>query len=296
MKIVDFYGNGHSAISFEIFPPRTSTGMAGLEERLPQLISLAPAFITVTYGALGTEQGRTLEIASRIKNDYAMEAVHHLTCVGSSREELTRTIEEIRRHNIENIIALRGDPPRGDTLFVPPSDGYSHADQLVDHIHQFGGFGIGVAGYPEKHIESPNLEADLQNLKLKADSGADAIITQLYYDNKYFYRFLEQCRTLGIDQPIVPGLMPIQNLNQITRIIDRCGATIPEHLLAQLEQAGDNTEKVWEISVTHTTNQALDLLQHGVPGIHFYVLNSDSHIAEILQRIRPALKKFAPYP
>ena len=270
--------------------------MVGLEERLPQLISLAPAFITVTYGALGTEQGRTLEIASRIKNDYAMEAVHHLTCVGSSREELTRTIEEIRRHNIENIIALRGDPPRGDTLFVPPSDGYSHADQLVDHIHQFGGFGIGVAGYPEKHIESPNLEADLQNLKLKADSGADAIITQLYYDNKYFYRFLEQCRTLGIDQPIVPGLMPIQNLNQITRIIDRCGATIPEHLLAQLEQAGDNTEKVWEISVTHTTNQALDLLQHGVPGIHFYVLNSDSHIAEILQRIRPALKKFAPYP
>lgn len=289
MKIVDFYGNGHSAISFEIFPPRTSTGMAGLEERLPQLISLAPAFITVTYGALGTEQGRTLEIASRIKNDYGMETAHHLTCVGSSREELTRTIEEIRRHNIENIIALRGDPPRGDSLFVPPDDGYSHADQLVDHIHQLGGFGIGVAGYPEKHIEAPDFATDLQNLKRKVNNGADVIITQLYYDNSQFYRFVDHCRAEGIHQPIIPGLMPILGIEQIKRITSMCGATIPKLLLSQLEEAGNDIDKVHEIGISHTANQALDLLSHGVPGIHFYVLNQYFHIAEIMERIKSAL-------
>ena len=294
MKFSDIYHSNETAISFELFPPKSEQAMEKLEERLPNLIALQPSLITVTYGAMGSASGQTLQLCSRLKNEYHVETAHHLTCVEADQVEITEILESIRQHNIENIVALRGDARHGDIEFIPPKNGYNHGNQLVEHIHSIGGFSIAVAGYPEKHIESPNLEADLQNLKLKADSGADAIITQLYYDNKYFYRFLEQCRTLGIDQPIVPGLMPIQNLNQITRIIDRCGATIPEHLLAQLEQAGDNTEKVWEISVTHTTNQALDLLQHGVPGIHFYVLNSDSHIAEILQRIRPALHKYAP--
>jgi methylenetetrahydrofolate reductase (NADPH) len=293
MKFSDIYHANQTAITFELFPPRSEKGMAVLEERLPDLISLQPSLITVTYGALGSAPGETLQICSRLKNEYHVETAHHLTCVGANQVEITAILETMRQHNIENIVALRGDPPQGDIEFIPPTNGYNHGNQLVEHIHAIGGFSIAVAGYPEKHTEAPNFEADLQNLKLKVDSGADAIITQLFYDNNVFYRFLEQCRTLGIDKPIVPGLMPILGLNQIKRIADKCGATIPEHLLAQLKQAGDNAEKIWEISVTHTANQALDLLQHGVPGIHFYVLNSDYHIAEIIRRIRPILHRYA---
>jgi methylenetetrahydrofolate reductase (NADPH) len=290
MRIADFYGNGPPAISFELFPPRTARTLADLKERLPSLISLGPSFMTVTYGALGSTRGRTLEIASLIKNEYGMETAHHLTCVGSSRDEITAILDDIRQHNIENIVALRGDPPRGDTAFTPPEDGYSHGDQLVEHIRGFGGFGIAVAGYPEKHIEAPDYETDLLNLKRKVDCGADVVITQLCYDNRHFYRFVERCRAIGIHQPIVPGLMPILSVDQIKRITGMCGATIPEQLLRQLEDAGDDEERVHEIGVVHTANQALDLLSRGVPGIHFYVLNRHSHIAEIMERIRPALR------
>ena len=290
MKLADFYGKGPPAISFELFPPRTANAMAGLEERLPKLISLGPSFITVTYGALGSTQERTLEITSRIKNEYGMETAHHLTCVGSSRDETTAILEKIRQHNIENIVALRGDPAQGDAAFTAPEDGYSHGNQLVEHIRAFGGFGIGVAGYPEKHIEAPDAETDLQNLKRKVDSGAYVVITQLYYDNSHFYRFVEQCRAMGIHQPIVPGLMPILSVEQIKRITGMCGATIPEQLLRQLEDAGSDEERVHEIGIAHTANQALGLLHHGVPGIHFYVLNRHFHIAEIMTRIKPALQ------
>lgn len=290
MKFADFYGKGYPVISFELFPPRNTKTMAELEERLPKLISLKPSFITVTYGALGSTQERTLEIASLIKNEYGMETAHHLTCVGSSRDEITSILERIRQNNIENIIALRGDPARGETTFIPSQNGYSHGNQLVGHIREFGGFGIGVAGYPETHIEAPDAETDLRNLKQKADTGADAVITQLYYTNSHFYHFVERCRVMGIYQPIVPGLMPILSVEQIKRITSICGATLPEQLLQQLEDAGSDQERVHEIGIAHTANQALDLLRHGVPGIHFYVLNRHFHIAEIMKRIKHALQ------
>ncbi|MBI2856442.1 MAG: methylenetetrahydrofolate reductase [NAD(P)H] [Chloroflexi bacterium] len=289
MKFADYYRDGHPAISFELFPPRTEAGLAALEERLPRLISLKPSFITVTYGAMGTTRERTLEIASKIRNEYGMETAHHLTCVASSRDEMSEILEDIRKHNIENIVALRGDPPQGEATFTPPKDGYSHANELVQHIRRFGGFGVAVAGYPEKHTEAPDLETDLGNLKRKLDAGADAVITQLYYDNRHFYEFVDRCRSIGIQQPIVPGLMPILNVEQIKRITGLCGATIPPDLLGQLEGAKDDEERVHQIGITHTANQALDLLNHGVPGIHFYVLNQYFHIAEIMERIRPAL-------
>jgi len=290
MKFAELYKTGPTAISFELFPPRTEKTLAELEERLPKLIDLGPSLMTVTYGALGTTQGRTLEIASKIKNEYGMECAHHLTCVGSSREEIGLILDDIRKHDIENIVALRGDPPRGETEFTPPKDGYSHGNQLVEHISRYGGFGIAVAGYPEKHLEAPDFETDLENLKRKMDSGADVIITQLYYDNRNFYDFVERCRAVGINQPIIPGLMPILNVEQIKRITSMCGATIPTELLRQLEDAGNDEERVIEIGITHTANQALDLLQHGVQGIHFYVLNRHFQIAEIMERIRPSLK------
>ena len=291
MKFADFYADGRPAISFELFPPRTERTLAELEERLPRLIGLGPSFMTVTYGALGSTRDLTLEVASKIKLEYGMETAHHLTCVGSSRDEITGILEEIRAQGIENIVALRGDPPRGETEFTPPEDGYGHGNELVEHINRIGGFSVAVAGYPEKHLEAPDFETDLRNLKRKVDSGADGVITQLFYDNSDFFSFVDRCRAIGIEQPIVPGLMPILNVQQIKRITDMCGATIPDDLLEQLNDAEDDEESVHQLGIVHTADQAIDLLDHGVPGIHFYVLNRHFHIADIMERIQPALQR-----
>jgi methylenetetrahydrofolate reductase (NADPH) len=289
MKFTDLLERDSPVISFELFPPRYERGMAELEARLPKLVDLEPSFISVTYGAMGTTRETTLALASKIKNLYGQETAHHLTCVGSSRDEITGMLEDIRRNNIDNIIALRGDPPRGETGFTAARDGFGHANELVEHIQDFDGFGIAVAGYPEKHLEAPDFETDMQNLKRKMGAGADMVITQLFYDNSFYYDFVEQCRAIGIHKPVIPGLMPILNVNQIKRITNTCGSSIPEELLQQLEEAGDNEERVHEIGITHTANQALDLLKQGAPGIHFYILNRYFHIAEIMERIRQAL-------
>ncbi len=289
MKLPEFYKIGSPAISFELFPPRTARSLSELEERLPGLISLNPSFMTVTYGALGSTRDRTLEIASLLKNVYGMETAHHLTCVGATKDDITEILTEMQRHKIENIVALRGDPPQEDGIFVPIENGLSHGNQLVRHIREFADFGIAVAGYPEKHIEANDYKTDLQHLKSKVDSGAEVIITQLFYDNQHFYRFVKDCRALGIAQPIVAGLMPILNFQQIKRITRMCGATIPSKLLKDLEDAGQDEEAVHRIGIIHTSNQALDLLNQGVDGIHFYVLNRHFHIAEIMDRIKEAL-------
>ena len=291
MKFHDFYASGHPVISFELFPPHTDRGLAKLERRLPKLIALQPSFLTVTYGALGTTQDRTLEVVSKIKNFYHQDVAHHLTCVGSTREEIAQLLEDLRRENIENIVALRGDPPQGETEFKPPKGGYRYGNELVGHIRKFGGFGIAVAGYPEKHIEATDFETDMKNLKRKVDAGADVVITQLFYDNHLFYAFVDRCRAIGITKPIVPGLLPILNLEQIKRITRMCGASIPRELLEKLNNTGDNQDRVHEIGINHTVAQAVDLLNHGVSGIHFYVLNQSFHIAEIMEHIRPVLEQ-----
>ena len=291
MKFHDFYASGHPVISFELFPPHTDRGLAKLERRLPKLIALQPSFLTVTYGALGTTRDRTLEVVSKIKNIYHQDVAHHLTCVASTQEEIAQLLEDLRRENIENIVALRGDPPQGETEFKPPKGGYRYGNELVSHIRKFGGFGIAVAGYPEKHIEAINFETDLKNLKRKVDAGADLVITQLFYDNHLFYAFVDRCRAIGITKPLVPGLLPILNLEQIKRITRMCGASIPRELLEKLTNSGDNQDRVHEIGINHTVAQAVDLLNHGVSGIHFYVLNQYFHIAEIMEHLRPILEQ-----
>lgn len=290
MRFSDFYGNGYPVISFELFPPKTDKGLAELESRLSKLISLRPSFITVTYGALGSTRERTLEIVSKIKKQHGKECAHHLTCVGATRDEISQMLEQIRDHGIENIVALRGDPPQGEAEFKAPEGGFCYANELVQHIRTLGGFGIAVAGYPEKHIEASDFETDLVNLKRKVDAGADVVITQLFYDNSDYYSFVRRCRALGIEQPIIPGLLPILNVEQIKRITGICGSSIPEALMHQLLEAGDDPKRVHEIGIAHTATQALDLLENGVAGIHFYVLNQHFHVAEIMERIRPALE------
>ena len=286
-----FKDGGKPIISFEIFPPKTDKGMGPLLEIIPELVALGPDYITVTYGAMGSTQHRTLEIASLIKNVYKMETACHLTCVGASRNELDEILRRISDSSIRNIVALRGDPPQGDKTFIPPSDGYAHANQLVEHIRRLESekgqepFGIAVAGYPEKHIEAPSMEIDIANLKRKVEAGGDIIITQLFFINKFFFNFVERARTAGITVPIIPGLMPILSVKQIKRITSMCGSSIPHELQLDLDSAADDDEKASEIGIRQCIRQANDLLSHGVSGIHFYVLNKSIHIRQIMEAL-----------
>ena len=259
-----------------------------------QTLSLLHHFLGLYYGAMGGTRDRTLEIASLIKNRNGIETAHHLTCVGLTRVEVSEHLTAIHAQGIENIVALRGDPPQGETEFRPAPNGYSHGGDLARHIKQHGGFGIAVAGYPEKHLEAPDFETDLRRLRWKVDQGADVIITQLFYDNRHFYEFVEMCRKKGIDRPIVPGLMPILNVSQIKRITQMCGATIPPELLDRLSEAAEDDERVHELGIAHAVEQARDLLDNGVAGLHFYVLNQYFHIAEIMDRLRPFVQGHKP--
>jgi methylenetetrahydrofolate reductase (NADPH) len=294
MRFAEFYkGANGPHISFEVFPPKTDAAMASLRRVLPELIALRPSYMTVTYGALGTTRERTLEIASILKDEYRMESACHLTCVGSSRGDLDRILDDIHRAGIENIVALRGDPPRGETAFVPSPDGYAHANELVAHIRRRHGqaFGVAVAGYPEKHLESPDRDSDLRYLKNKVDAGADIVITQLFYDNADFFSFADSARAAGVKVPLIPGLLPVLSEKQVRRITSLCGSKIPQSLQGELESAGDNDERAEEIGIRQCVAQASELLRRGVPGIHFYVLNKSSHMRLIMEELRPILEE-----
>ncbi|GAB4311337.1 MAG: methylenetetrahydrofolate reductase [NAD(P)H] [Candidatus Sumerlaeia bacterium] len=295
MRFSDFYNDRKPAVSFEVFPPKTYETFARLLDIFPRLVALKPKFMSVTYGAMGTTQERTLEIAAMILSEYRLDTACHLTCVGASRRQLDEILSAIYDAGIRHIVALRGDPPKGETAFIPPADGLSHADELVEHIHRFTAhngterFGIAVAGYPEKHVEAPDMATDLLNLKRKVDAGADCVITQLFFDNALYYRFVEQARRVGVGVPIVPGLLPIQSAQQILRMTAMCGATIPSDLRAELAGAADDDKLARKIGVRRCIAQARDLLEHGVPGIHFYVLNRADLIEQIMAEIQDLL-------
>jgi methylenetetrahydrofolate reductase (NADPH) len=292
MRFAEFYaGSTGPHISFEVFPPKTDAAMESLRRVLPELIELGPRYMTVTYGAGGSTRERTVGIAALIKREYHMESVCHLTCVGHSRADLDRLLDEIRDSDIENIVALRGDPPRGETTFVPPPDGYSHGNELVAHIRRrhAADFGIAVAGYPEKHLESPDIDSDLRHFKNKVDAGADIAITQLFYDNDHFFSFVKAVRSLGVSKPIIPGLLPVLSAKQVQRITSMCGSQIPATLQAGLQAAGDDDNHAEEVGIRQCVAQATELLRRGVPGIHFYVLNKSRHMRRIMAQLQPIL-------
>ncbi|MDX1951302.1 MAG: methylenetetrahydrofolate reductase [NAD(P)H] [Verrucomicrobiota bacterium] len=287
----EFYRAKKPVISFEVFPPKTDAAYDNLRQILPELVALKPDFMTVTYGAFGSTQERTLEIARLIQDKYGLPTACHLTCVGSSRSDLDKILSDFEKAGIKNIVALRGDPPQGQTAFVPPADGYSHADQLVRHIRDresSGGtrFGIVVAGYPEKHVEAPDLQTDMLNLKRKVEAGADGVVTQLFYENDFFFRFQDSMQKLGVHVPIIPGLLPVLSAKQIMRITSLCGSCLPKGLMAELELAGDDADKAEAIGVKQCVAQAKELIARGVPGIHFYVLNKSSHMKQIMASLR----------
>jgi methylenetetrahydrofolate reductase (NADPH) len=286
MKLTDAYGPGRFGLSFELFPPKTPQGVSNLFRHVARLVEFHPSFITCTYGAGGSTQDLTLQIVARVHREFRLPVATHLTCVGRTVDELRDYLRSAQSSDIENVVALRGDPPRGEAAFRPVEGGLRYANELVALIRgEFPEFGIAVAGYPETHQEAPSPEVDLANLKRKVDAGADVVITQLFYDNDDFFRFRDACHALGIRRPIVPGLLPVTNCAQIKRITSLCGARLPAPFVRRLEEAGDDAEAQFTIGVDFAIRQTQGLLDAGVPGIHFYVLNRSEAAAEVLSKV-----------
>jgi methylenetetrahydrofolate reductase (NADPH) len=286
MKLSAAYGPGKFGLSFELFPPKTPQGVASLFQHVSRLVEFRPSFITCTYGAGGSTQELTLEIVARVHREFQLPVATHLTCVGRTVDELRNYLLTALESGVSNVVALRGDPPKGDTAFTPIAGGFSYANELVKLIHsEFRDFGIAVAGYPEKHQEAPSPEVDLENLKRKVDAGADVVITQLFYDNDDFFRFRDRCHAIGIRLPIVPGLLPVTNFAQIQRITSLCGARLPAPFVRRLEEAGDAADEQFRIGVEFATRQTQALIEAGVPGIHFYVLNRSEAATEVLKNV-----------
>ena len=283
MRIAEIYRPGKFGLSFEIFPPKTPDGDDALWENVARLARLKPAFISCTYGAGGSTRTRTVELCQEIQRRFGQTATTHFTCLGGSLVELREWLALARDRGIKNIMALRGDPPAGQAQFRQVVGGLKNANELVALIKsEFPEFGIGVAGYPEKHPEAASLEIDLVNLKRKVGSGAHAVYTQLFFDNESFYRFRDRCDQMGIHVPIVPGIMPVLNFAQIKRITSMCGAVLPAGLANRLEAAQDDKDAQFKIGVDFAIGQCQDLLERGVPGIHFYVLNRSQACETIL--------------
>lgn len=291
MKISTLLQSGRPLFSFEFFPPKTPQGEASLFRTLHELKPLKPAFVSITYGAGGSERSKTAEWAARIQNEVGLVAMAHLTCVGSTREELLAMLHEYARVGVQNLMAVRGDPPRGAREFQPVAGGCRYASDLIALIRaEFGDrFTVAGGGYPEGHPEAVSLEADLHNLKRKVEAGLDLVVTQLFFNNALYFGFVERARRIGIQVPIIPGLMPITDLAQIRRFMDMCGASIPGPLLSRLERA-QSPQEVLEIGVEHTTRQAQELLEAGVPGIHLYTLNKSPATRWVMQNLQMVLQ------
>jgi len=285
-KISEIYGGQDFGLSIEIFPPKSEQGDVALFEHLQKLRGYEPAFISCTYGAGGTTRTRTVELCQRIQSELSLPATAHFTCVGSTVDELTEWLQYAGEAGVVNIMALRGDPPKGEESFQAFDGGLKYANELVELIRRESPeSGIGVAGYPEKHPERIDAATDLTNLKRKVDAGADAVFTQLFYDNRNFLKFREAYQAAGISVPLIPGIMPITSFARIKRITAMCGAVFPESLAGRLEAVQDDEGAQFEIGVEYAIGQCRELLEAGVPGMHFYALNKSQACERILDAL-----------
>jgi len=274
--------------SFEFFPPKTPAGEEQLYAAVAQLKPLDPAYVSVTYGAGGTTAGKTLEIVSRIRDEFDLEAMAHFTCVSATEAELRETLDEMATLGFENVLALRGDPPMGESEWTKTEGGLEYSSELVALIDEDYDFGIAAACFPETHIHATSPEDDLRYLKEKVDKGVGFLITQLFFDNAVYFDFVDRARAIGIDVPIIPGILPITNIAQLKRITSLCGATLPDLLLRELDFRTDNAEAVADFGVAQATLQCAELLAGGAPGIHFYTLNRSPATRAILSALKLA--------
>ena len=278
MRISNLFGRGAPVVSFEFFPPKTEEGVEALYRTVEELRPCRPSLVSVTYGAGGSTRDRTLELVARIQRELGVRTMAHLTCVGSTRDEIGEVVRRLVDCGVANILALRGDPPKGESTFKPVSGGFTHASELVAFLrdrHQ-DSLCIGAACYPEGHVENRDLEADLRNLKTKVDAGADFLISQLFFDNEDYRAFTRRARSAGITVPIVPGLMPVTNVGQTERFTQMCGARIPQELHRRLRIVAADAAAVVATGVQWTVDQGRALLRDGAPGLHFYTLNRSS--------------------
>lgn len=288
MRISDILQRKRPLFSFEFFPPKSDEAAAQLEKAISELRTLEPDYVSVTYGAGGSTREKTIEIVSNIKQHTGIEAMAHLTCVGSTKDDLRAVLDRLVEHGVENVLALRGDPPKGQTSFVATEGGFEYANHLAAFIKENYGdtFCIGGAGYPEKHPECGNPAVDIANLKRKVDSGVSFIVTQLFFDNRRYFEFVENARNAGITVPIIPGIMPITNAAQAEKFTKGGWATLPFRLGAELDRRRDNPQAVMQLGVAHATAQCIELLQGNAPGIHFYTLNRSTATMQVLAALR----------
>ena len=278
--------NGEPTFSFEFFPPKTPEGEENLYRALSELRDLEPSYVSVTYGAGGSTRDKTIEIVSRLRADYGLEAMAHFTCVNATVDDLRRTLDAMRDAGIENVLALRGDPPAGETEWTKTDGGLEYSRELVELIRSEYDFAVGAACFPETHIHATSPADDLRHLKAKVDAGVDFLITQLFLDNSYYYDFVARARDAGIEVPIIAGLMPILSYDGLRRMTALCGSAIPPALEAELEARREDPEAIAGLGVSYATLQASDLLEHGAPGIHFYTLNRSPATRAIVSALR----------
>jgi methylenetetrahydrofolate reductase (NADPH) len=279
-------GKGAPVFSFEFFPPKSDEGEANLRRALRELAPLAPDFVSVTYGAGGTTRDRTVDIVASLRQEFGLEAMAHFTCVNATVDELRLTLSRMRDAGVENVLALRGDPPDGQDRWTMTEGGLEHSSELVALLETEYDFAIGAACFPETHIDAVDADTDLRHLKEKVDAGARFLITQLFFDNDFYTEFVTRARDAGIDVPIIPGIMPITNVSQIKRITALCGSDIPSRLRYALESRADEPEAVAEFGVAYATLQCAELLAAGAPGVHFYTLNRSPATRAILGALR----------
>jgi methylenetetrahydrofolate reductase (NADPH) len=294
VKIRDKFATEPRTFSFEFSPPRSPQAVIRLFETAKRLQSLSPTFVSVTYGAGGSTRRTTIDVVTRLQQELGLTAAAHLTCVGHTRAELREILGELAARGIDNLMLLRGDPPRDQLSFVAAPGGFLHAYELVRLARSVGDFSIGVAGYPEGHQECPDKALDLERLKQKVESGADFVVTQLFFVNQDYFTFVERARDIGIDCRIIPGVMPALSWPQIQRMATLCGASIPPALAHDLEAAGDDRPRSEAIGINWATAQCEDLLRRGAPGIHLYTLNQSRAAEEIFAHLRKNLSTLMP--
>lgn len=285
MRLRDIYARPGPVLSFEFFPPKTEKGEESLFEEIAALKSLHPSFCSVTYGAGGSTRAKTVELVDQIHKECGLEVMCHLTVVGQSKDEVRSVLKRLKEKRIENIIALGGDPPQGVADWTPHPDGFHHSVELVQEAVAYQWFSIVVAGFPEVHPRAESRAADLNYLKEKVDAGADAVITQLFFDNEDFYRYVDDVKKLGVRVPVVPGILPILSVPQVRRFTALCGAKIPPGLERDLKKVEGDEEGAMRLGIDHATKQCEGLLAFGVPGIHFYSLNKSRSVKAIFENL-----------
>jgi methylenetetrahydrofolate reductase (NADPH) len=282
MRIDEILADDGPVFSFEFFPPKTPAGEENLYKALSELRELEPAFVSVTYGAGGSTREKTIEIVKRLKDEWGLEAMAHFTCVGATVPELRGTLDELRDAGIDNVLALRGDPPAGETEWTKTEGGLEYSRELVELLSGDYPFAIGAACFPETHIHATSAEDDLRHLREKVAAGVDFLITQVFFENSYYFDFVARARAAGINAPIIPGIMPITRVGQVQRMAEMCGSAIPDALRGELHAREDDAEAVLDFGVAYATLQCAELLAAGAPGIHFYTLNRSPATRAIL--------------